>query len=291
VQAPVSESVDQTDRSQRTNPSDLAKTVTAPAPSVQPEATPPAPVKAPPTPTAPPQERPVPSPPISPERQERPRLEPTPAPAQPEPARPSREPEPEPEPEEPAPSLPQADQTVRTGLTVSFRVNPPDAHVLVDGRVLGPAQEWSGQKGARTYTFPGPGTYLVKIRKDGMKEQRIAVEAGSSGAAAISARLQPMAAEEIDASDLRTVRVREGVSFRVQPPAAAVLVDGEPAGMARRFSGGPLRPREFLRLSPGKHRISIVAPGYQRQDVQVVVTETAEKDRERIEVVLSPGGE
>jgi serine/threonine-protein kinase len=262
---------------------------TAPPPTVapvQPETMPSAePVK--PPPVAP--ERPVPSPPAA---QERPRLEPSaPSPVEPEPARPSREPEPEPEPEEPAPSLPQADQTVRTGLTVSFRVMPPDAHVLVDGRVIGQAQDYSGQKGARTFTFPGPGTYLVKIRKPGLKEQRIAVEAGAGGAAAISARLQSMAAEEVEASDLRTVRVREGVSFRVQPPGAAVLVDGQPVGLARRFSGGPLHPREFLRLEPGKHRVSIVSPGYQRQDVQVVVTETAEKDRERIEVVLSPGGE
>jgi CRISPR/Cas system-associated exonuclease Cas4 (RecB family) len=180
---------------------------------------------------------------------------------------------------------------VRTGLNVAFRVTPPDAFVLVDGRVIGEAQDWSGAKGARTYTFPGAGTYLVKIRKPGMKEQRIAVEAGASGAASISARLQPLASETVDASDLQTVRVREGVSFRVQPPGAAVLVDGQPVGLARRFSGGALRPREFLRLEPGKHRISIVAPGYQRQDVQVVVMETAEKDRERIEVVLSPGGE
>ena len=85
--------------------------------------------------------------------------------------------------------------------------------------------------------------------------------------------------------------MREGVSFRVQPPGAAVLVDGQPVGPARQYSGGPLRPREFLRLSPGKHRISIVAPGHSRRDVQVEVTETADRDRERISVVLSPGGE
>ena len=197
-----------------------------------------------------------------------------------------REPDPE-----PAPALPEADQTVRTGLSVAFRVTPPDAYVLVDGRVIGQAQEWSGQKGARTFIFPGPGRYLVKIRKPGMKEERIAVEAGSSGAASISARLQAMGGEEVEASDLQTVRVREGVFFRVKPPVAAVLVDGQPVGSVRQFSGGPLRPREFLRLSPGKHRISIVAPRHRRYDIQVEVTETADKDRERIAIDLSPGGE
>ncbi len=124
-----------------------------------------------------------------------------------------------------------------------------------------------------------------------MKEQRIAVEAGTGGPASITARLQPMAAEEVEANDLQAVRVREGVSFRVQPPVAAVLVDGQSVGPVRRFSGGPLRPREFLPLSPGRHRISIVSPGYRRHDVMVEVTETAERDRERITVELSPGGE
>lgn len=223
---------------------------------------------------------------------ERPRpVEPVPTP-RPEPAvpAPSEEEEEEAEPE-PAPAIPQADQTVRTGLTVGFRVTPPDAYVLVEGRVIGQAQEYSGQKGARTFTFPDPGTYLVKIRKQGMREERIAVEAGASGAATISARLQSLAAEEVDSSDLRTFRVREGVFFRVKPPGAAVLVDGQPVGPARQYSGGPLRPREFLRLSPGKHRISIIAPGHRRYDVQVEVSETADKDRERIAVDLSPGGE
>jgi hypothetical protein len=285
-QSPVANPADRTDRTDQSDQAQTPRTAPAPVPGVQPE---PAPKEQPPV--APVPERPVPSPPVP---QERPRLEPSAPPTvEPEPARPSRDPLPElePEPEEPAPAVPQADQTVRTGLSVAFRVTPPDAHVLVDGRVIGQAQDWSGQKGARTYTFPEAGTYLVKIRKPGMKEQRIAVEAGASGAASISARLQAMAGEEVEVSDLQTVRVREGVSFRVQPPVAAVLVDGQPVGPARRFAGGPLRPREFLQLSPGKHRVSIVSPGYRRHDVLVEVTETADKDRERINVVLSPGGE
>ena len=36
--------------------------------------------------------------------------------------------------------------------------------------------------------------------------------------------------------------------------------------------------------------ISVVAPGFQRKDVLVEVTAGAEKERERIELVLSPGG-
>jgi eukaryotic-like serine/threonine-protein kinase len=191
---------------------------------------------------------------------------------------------------EPALALPDADQVIRTGLDVNFRVAPPDAHVLVDGRVIGQAREWSGQKGGRTFTFPGPGSYLVKIRKPGMKEYRIAVEAGAtSGVTPVAARLQPLPAADVDTTDLETIRVRQAVAFEVRPPLALVSVDGQPVGTARRYSGG-LGRRGWLELAPGKHRISVAAPGFQRKDVLVEVTAGAERERERIEIVLSPGG-
>jgi hypothetical protein len=170
---------------------------------------------------------------------------------------------------------------------------PPDAYVLVDRTVIGQAQDYSGLKGKQTYTFPGPGSYLVKLRKPGMKDYRIAVEAGATGGTTpIAARLEPLAAAETDVSDLETVRVREAVAFHVLPPGAEVLVDGQPMGPARRFSGGRLlRGRgEWLELSPGKHRISLTSPGFRQRDLSVEVIATADKERERINVILVPGG-
>ncbi len=207
------------------------------------------------------------------------------------PAPAAAEPEPESEPEAPAPAAQAADRTVHSGLTVAFRVSPPDAFILVDGRVLGPAEEWSGQKGSRTYTFPGPGTYLVKIKKDGMHEVRIAVEASAGGGTTpITEQLRARAAEQIDAGELRVVRVREAVAFRGVPPMADVLVDGQPVGKARRYGGGFLRRGEWLELAQGKHRVSIVAPGHRRKDILVEVVPTAENDRERIDIALTQGG-
>ena len=258
----------------------------APRPSiVPPTATTPVPRPSTPPPVPTPEPRPrleptvTPAPPV--------RIAPLPAPS-PSPAEPD---ESEPEPSAPAPAV-QADRTLQTGLTVAFRVTPVDAFVLVDGRVIGTAQDWSGLKGARTFSFPGPGTYLVKIRKDGMNELRIAVEASASaGTTPIFANLRQRAAEQVDASDLRTVRVRQAVAFRGVPPMAGVLVDGQSVGLARRFGGGFMHPKEWLELPPGKHRISIVAPGHRRLDILVDVSPTAEKDRERIDVVLAQGGD
>ncbi|HEY4593527.1 MAG TPA: hypothetical protein VIJ61_14020, partial [Thermoanaerobaculia bacterium] len=101
---------------------------------------------------------------------------------------------------------------------------------------------------------------------------------------------KPEAAADVDASDLETFRVREGVALNVHPGNAEVLVDGQPVGPARRYAGGLLRPKEILVLEPGKHRISFVAPGYARKDILVEVTETADKQRQRINIDLTAGG-
>ncbi|MFP5288123.1 MAG: protein kinase domain-containing protein, partial [Thermoanaerobaculia bacterium] len=210
-------------------------------------------VQAPPVEKSPPPSRE----PVLPPARERPRETPAP-PVEPAPAPVTRAPEKEeaaPAAPEPAAAQPDADQVIRTGLDVNFRVAPPDAYVLVDGRVIGQAREWSGQKGGRTYTFPGPGSYFVKIRKPGMKDYRIAVEAGAtSGVTPVAARLQPLPAADVDTTDLETIRVREAVALQVRPPLALVCVDGQPMGPGRMFSGG-LRGG-WLELPPGRHRVS-----------------------------------
>jgi serine/threonine protein kinase len=282
------------------SPAQAQTTQTTPTSPITPSQPAPSPARTPPPVSTPkPGPRPVPAVSQSPE----PRMPPpvtVPAPDRPRPhdrvpvpaaPAPASAPESEPEPEAPAPAAQAADRTVHSGLAVAFRISPPDAHILVDGRVIGTAEEWSGQKDARTYTFPGPGTYLVKIKKDGMHELKIAVEAGAAaGVTPITAQLRERAAEQIDASDLQVVRVREAVAFRVRQPMAEVLVDGQSVGLARRYSGGILRNKEWLELSQGRHRVSIVAPGHRRKDLLVEVIATAENDRERIDVVLTQGG-
>jgi hypothetical protein len=125
-----------------------------------------------------------------------------------------------------------------------------------------------------------------------MSEVKIAVEASNTGGTMpIVANLALRAAAELEPTELRTVRVQKAVAFRVRPAAAGVLVDGQPVGAARRYSGGGLRGGDWLELPQGKHRVSIVAPGHRRYDVLVEVTPTADKERERIEVALLQGGD
>jgi serine/threonine-protein kinase len=186
-----------------------------------------------------------------------------------------------------------ADQVIHSGLNLAFRVSPADAFISIDRTQIGMAKEWSGQKGARTYDLAGPGQYRIRLRKPGMRDYHIAVEASSTrGTTTIVAQMKPLPAADVDASDLPVFRVRDGVAFRLRPPApaAVVLVDGTPVGPARQYTGGGfLGGGGWLKLDPGRHRISVTAPG-RRQDFIVEVNPGAPKERERIDVDLSPGG-
>jgi eukaryotic-like serine/threonine-protein kinase len=189
-----------------------------------------------------------------------------------------------------AATAPGADRVIRSGLELAFRVNPPDAFVLLDGAVIGKAQEWSGQKGGRSFTLPGTGSHQVKIKRQGMKDYRITVEASDArGVTPVTVSLQPLPAAQIETSDLQTVRVREAIALRVEPDVnAVVLVDGTAAGPVKKFAGRFGHGDEWLSLPPGTHRVTLVAPGYGRRDLAVEVSPGAEKARQKIDVQLSP---
>lgn len=239
-----------------------------------------------------PERRPqVPAPAPSPPEIRRPAVTaPAPAPSTPDEPAPSPEPA-DREPERPRSAAGSVDRVVQSGLALEFRVMPPAAHVLVDGTVIGTALEWSGGRKNKTYTLPDAGEYEIKIRAPGLREVKLRVEASETrGVTPIFANLKPLAAATADSSDLRTIQVREGIGFRVDPPVARILVDGQPVGQARDYVGRPLQPRTWLRLPAGRHRVSVVAPGHEQQDFVVEVTAGAVKERDHIAVDLSPGG-
>ena len=183
-----------------------------------------------------------------------------------------------------------ADRRMQTGIELAFRVTPPDAYVLVNGTVIGQAQAYSGLKGKPTYQLPGPGEHLIKLRKPGMRELKIGVTAAGAGTTPVVARLEAMPTEQVETADLQSYRVREAVGFRVQPESAQVLVDGSPVGTAAQYAGRMGRPDSWLELSPGRHRVTLAAPGFRSRDIAVEVTGGAERERERIEVRLAREG-
>lgn len=211
---------------------------------------------------------------------------PQPAAAAPSPDEPAPGPTPE-----AAPSGPPVRAELNTSLRVHFDVLPPDAFVLVDGTVIGRAAEFSSRSG-RSHTLPGPGAHHVTLRRDGMEDVHLALDADPArpGVTPVRARMNRLAAAETPLHELETYRVREGVALRVQPPSTRVLVDGELKGPASRYSGGggPFRRGRILELPLGVHRVTLMAPGRRRVDFAVDVTAGASRDHQRVELTLPP---
>ena len=186
------------------------------------------------------------------------------------------------------------DQTIESGLSVAFRVEPAQAFVLVDGTVIGRAAELDPAAGGSAYRLPGAGQYLVKLRAPGMEDHQVLLRASAAGPSTttVSARLQPAPVDELALGDLELYRVSEAIGFEVLPPIARakarVLVDGRPVGRAAQFPGRFARGNTWLRLDPGRHRVSVVAPGFGRRDVAVDVSSGATERRQRIEITLRP---
>ena len=178
-----------------------------------------------------------------------------------------------------------------SGLQLRFDVSPPDTFVQLreEGEErfmsLGQAQQWDPKKeDGRLYTMPGVGVYHVRLRKTGMKDQLIRVDVkGSGGTTTITARMSPLAAQEVELGDLEVIRVAESVAIVVKPAEAAsqarVVVDGEPRGKPGRNT--------WMRLPAGRHRVSVEAPGFGRHDLVVEVLPGADDRRKRVDVVLT----
>lgn len=154
---------------------------------------------------APPPEVPKPAPPVELPQTE-PRVEPVkpkPAPPAPAPVQETVEPEPEPaapevsEPVVDRPGVdPRIDRMMVTGMALSFVVEPPEAIVKIDGRVIGQAGTWNAKKrDGRAYDLPESGDHLVRILHEGRTMTiRVSASPDAPSPTLVSADLRPPSA-------------------------------------------------------------------------------------------------
>jgi serine/threonine protein kinase len=134
-------------------------------------------------------------------------------PAETVPTRPAPRPEPsqpEPDPvaenaadevEEPVvdrPALaPRIDRMMVTGMALSFVVEPPEAIVKIDGRVIGQAGTWNAKKrDGRAYDLPESGDHIVRIMHEGRTWTiRVSASEGAPSPTLVTADLSPPSAK------------------------------------------------------------------------------------------------
>jgi PEGA domain len=130
------------------------------------------------------------------------------------------------------------------------------AGVWVDDKYIGYLKELKGSKKLLLL----PGEHQISVRQAGFQsvDETISVQPNQVQTLRVSLAKDPRA---------RYPTVSGEVKLFVDPNRAAVFVDNQFAGHAREFSGGG---RAML-LSPGKHNIKIILPGYQSFTTEIEV--------------------
>jgi hypothetical protein len=87
---------------------------------------------------------------------------------------------------------PRVDRMMVTGMSLSFLVEPPEAIVKIDSRVIGQAGTWNAKKrDGRAYDLPEGGDHLVRILHEGRTWTiRISASAGAPSPTLITADLR-----------------------------------------------------------------------------------------------------
>jgi hypothetical protein len=128
------------------------------------------------------------------------------------------------------------------------------AGVWVDGQYLGFLRELKGSKKVLLL----PGEHEVSVRQAGYKEfqEKVVLEPGQQQSLTVALQKDPHA---------QYSSVTAEIKISVQPDRAAVFLDDAYAGHAHEFGG----VGRAMLVSPGKHHIKIILPGYQDFDAEV----------------------
>ena len=169
--------------------------------------------------------------------------------------------------------------------TIRVLVDPAEARVYVDGYYAGTVDDFDGLFQRLRLS---PGRHEIAFKLEGYKTHRVRVYVGSSRTLKLSYELERGQGETFEnlAGDLPEREARrerepreedlplgEGgaeafavgrLRLFVEPEDASVYVDGAFRGTSRDAAS--------LRLSPGRHRVEVVRPGYRTEEREVEIT-------------------
>ena len=126
--------------------------------------------------------------------------------------------------------------------------------VWVDGNYVGYLQELKGSKKLLLL----PGEHEISVRQDGYQDfvERVQVMPGKK---------QIVRVEMQKVAGAKYPSVTSTVKINVNPPRAAVFLDGQFVGHVAEFEG----MGHGLLVAPGAHRIQVSLPGYQTFETEI----------------------
>ncbi len=125
--------------------------------------------------------------------------------------------------------------------------------VWVDGQYVGYLNELKGSKKVMLL----PGEHVISVRQDGYQEftERLDVRPGAKYTVDVA----------MAKAAVQYPTVTSTVKLSVNPPRAAVFLDGQFVGHVGEFSG----MGKGLLVAPGAHKIRIALPGYQTFETEI----------------------
>ncbi len=205
---------------------------------------------------------------------------------------------------------------------VSTDVSPEHARVILDGMLIGVADDFDGTP---DYLYLRPGHYTIEFQLGGYRSEKLEIDASLGNFVPIKLKLERIQGEKatpwydrpeglpvgrifgpkqaVQEAPARSgpdpalrpetrepARPAPGASrpsagaaleLRVTPANAAVYVDGTMVGTGQELG----RLERGLAVSPGKHRIEVIAPGHASKSLDVEV-----KEGQRLQVVVELDG-
>ena len=193
---------------------------------------------------------------------------------------------------EPTPAWRLARYREGTG-AVEADIRPKKALVTLDGTPVGQARDFNGpwdllvlRKGTHTVEFSAPGymtlRVVLEVRAGGYYHvtERLLEGEGLDPRSSEPAPRAEIAMGETPGSEQPAAKLRSGLlHVRVQPPDAAVYLDGEFLAKGDELS----RLHGSIPVARGEHTLEVLRPGYQPQTITVLV-EGDQPARVRVEL-------
>jgi len=183
---------------------------------------------------------------------------------------------------------PKVDATYTVKRLVKLNVSPIQARVFLDGKYIGICDDWDGAGGGALLYFYTEGNHRVRFAYPGYRDLVVDLIVRSNAAedkVEVEREMEkgngegpPGPAGQFRRPHYKTVGA---VTFNVDPPDAAVTLDGKEIGSASKWAS-----EELALGGPAVHDVVLSAPGREPLALRILVAQTAGEVRANVKEKL-----